>query len=181
MHTSKEDSQEKGELKLCKQRQRFLVSKMPGATRRKAEARWTWHINKLEQRRDRLEKNLSSIAALEAQIAENHSPSSIKLPPEVFDLPESSVEPSAKQKKHSKRNAKKAKKGRNDIDTEDGFEGSPRDSPKGGGVCKISARQCRQMGDKEEFEDNLEQVCRLLAELKALDKDAAILKYTNWT
>lgn len=37
---STEDSWEKGELKLSKQRERFLVSKMPGATRRKAEARW---------------------------------------------------------------------------------------------------------------------------------------------
>lgn len=35
-----EDNWEKGEVKLSKQRERFLVSKMPGATRRKAEARW---------------------------------------------------------------------------------------------------------------------------------------------
>lgn len=121
---------------------------------------------------------------------ESKSPAALELPaaaapaatPASIDLPKQ------KPKKYNKRNSKKGRKGRDDVGVDDDdddhvlevLSGSPRSSPKGAACKKISARQFRRMGDKEEYEETLQQVQELLFELKALDKNAAILKYTNW-
>ena len=57
----------KGAKKQSKMQTQFIVNHLPGSTRRKAEAKWQWHISKLERRKEDLVGRLAEICRLQQE------------------------------------------------------------------------------------------------------------------
>jgi hypothetical protein len=234
----------KGAKKQSKMQTQFIVNHLPGSTRRKAEAKWQWHISKLERRKEDLVGRLAEICRLQqeqtgggkegGEDGGNVGFGGVGTSEGGLDMvgvgkksrkaerrqKRLDVEEEAKGKSRSKANKgkgnerkmngagaqghglmkqkKKKLKARGkeapaaaalDWPTEDSEsttesvggngQGSEGASTKKKLKQKLSARQHREIGEREEYLWQLQQVEEALSQAKALDYNDAIVAYAG--